>query len=143
MKQHMNSQVESNLDMFAESCDEVKKRLVKMCREVEEAVANRADEVFVNMFRDYMEVISGNKVKGQMMEKGEWQMRAEVAKLIESRNKANVEADEADEREKYEAMKASKMIDYDEDLAQLPQAKSTIHDEGFASTVTSLSGADP
>jgi len=100
MKQHMNSQVESNIDMFAESCDEVKKHLVKMCREVEEAMANKADEVFVNMSRDYIEVISGNKVEGQITEEWERQMRAEVANLIESRSKADADADEADEREK-------------------------------------------
>ena len=111
----MNSQVESNLDMFAESCDEVKKRLMNMCRGVEEAMANKSDEVFVNMSRDYMEVISGDKVEGQMTEKWERQTRAEVAKLIESRNKADAEADEADAREENRSMNPSEMAD-DEDM---------------------------
>jgi hypothetical protein len=34
MKEHMISHVSSNLDMFAESCEEVKKRLIDMCGQV-------------------------------------------------------------------------------------------------------------
>jgi len=41
--------------MFGESCDEVKKLLIKMCRNVQEQMANKTDEVFVKMSRDYTE----------------------------------------------------------------------------------------
>jgi hypothetical protein len=34
MKEHMVSHVDANLNMFAESCDEVKQRLTSMCDQV-------------------------------------------------------------------------------------------------------------
>ena len=67
-------------------------------------MANKTDEVYMNMSRDYLEVISGNKVEGKMMQKWERQMRAEVAKIISDREAANLEADEAEEKAKLETL---------------------------------------
>ncbi len=47
--------------MFLESTQEVKNRLTKMCREIEESMSNKADEVFLSMRSDYMTVITGVK----------------------------------------------------------------------------------
>lgn len=58
-------------------------------------MANKADEVFMSMQRDYMEVISGNKVNGQQMPKWERALRAEIGKIIEDSEKASEAADSA------------------------------------------------
>src|SRR5579859_7924188 len=85
MKSHMGNYVDEHRNtMFAESCDEVKQRLIAMCKQVEEFMSAKADEIFLAMQRDYMEVISGTALpKGQMMPKWERNMRAAVAKAIE------------------------------------------------------------
>ncbi len=89
MSDHVNS---ARSSMFAESCDEVKNRLIAMCENVERTMAAKADEVFLSMQRDYMEVISGTALpQGQMMPKWERKMRAEVAKVIEDREKVTLE----------------------------------------------------
>jgi len=89
MKGQLEEGVASNLDMFAESCTEVKQRLTKMCKEVNEAMSVKAEEVFTNMSRDYTQVISGRDAQGQMMPKQERLMRAEVAKAFEELELAN------------------------------------------------------
>lgn len=99
MKHHMSDHVDSHKgEMFRESCDEVRTRLNRMVREVEEAMANKTDEVFICMSRDYTEIISGKKSSGEVMPKAERQMRAEVARRIQEREQANAEVDEAEEK---------------------------------------------
>lgn len=85
MKAHMTFHVDSRRsDMFKESCDEVKNRLTHMCRQVEEIMANKADEVFVLMRRDYCTVFNGAQVpQGQIMPKLERQVRAAITDAIE------------------------------------------------------------
>lgn len=59
-----------------------------MCRQVEEVIANKTDEVFMLMRRDYITVVNGTKVpQGHIMPKFERQMRSEIAKAIEKREK--------------------------------------------------------
>jgi len=48
----MTDHVDSHLDMFAESCDQVKKKLEKICVEVKNAIADKSEEVFSKMSRD-------------------------------------------------------------------------------------------
>lgn len=95
MKGFMANHVETTRDsMFAESCNDVKKLLLKMCKEVEAHMAAKADEVFLNMQRDYIQVITGATLpEGQMMQKWERQMRSDVAKLLEGFGKDVVNAD--------------------------------------------------
>jgi len=70
--------------MFTRSTEEVKARLVTMCRSVEERMANKAEEVWSAMNRDYTQVVSGKQLpEGQLMPKWERQLRSEVAKVIE------------------------------------------------------------
>ena len=83
MKGHMEGGVASNLDMFADSCNQVKQRLTVMCKDVNDAMSVKAEEVFINMSRDYTQVISGTSVQGDIMPKQERLMRAEIAKAFE------------------------------------------------------------
>jgi hypothetical protein len=87
MKDYMSTHVNDiRADMFSESCNEVKRLLVAMCNQVEQTMTSRTDEVFMQMQRDYMEVVSGTQLpEGQMMPKWERKMRADVAKVIEDR----------------------------------------------------------
>jgi hypothetical protein len=61
---------------------------------VAKLMASKADEVFVNMSRDYTEVVSGSRVEGQMMPKWERLMKAEIAESIEENDREDTEADE-------------------------------------------------
>lgn len=97
MKTYMAEHIENNLDMFGESCGQVKSRLEDMCKTVKRSMADKAEEIFAKMTRDYLQVVSGSQVQGQVMPKLERQMRAEVAQEIENGNKviavANPEAE--------------------------------------------------
>ena len=93
MKTHMASHIDSTKsEMFTESCDEVKDRLLAMCTSVEQTMANRADEVFIKMQRDYIEVVSGSALpQGVTMPRWERKMRSDVAELIEGRGKVSID----------------------------------------------------
>lgn len=102
----MNEYVDEHRNtMFTESCDGVKQRLIAMCKQVEDFMSAKADEIFLAMQRDYMEVISGTALpKGQMMPKWERNMRAAVAKAIEEQGARESEAvPKSDEQPKEEA----------------------------------------
>ncbi|KAF8866379.1 hypothetical protein BDZ45DRAFT_639507 [Acephala macrosclerotiorum] len=113
MKAHMASHVNTaRTSMFTESCNEVKERLIDMCQTVEHIMAARADEVFLCMQRDYMEVISGTALpQGQTMPKWERKMRAEVAKVIEDREKEAL----------LETESGAKAVDYAPDAEKQPE----------------------
>ena len=98
MKHYMTNHIETQrAEMFRESCDEVRTRLNAMAREVEELMANKADEVFLHMSRDYTEIVVGKKTTGEVMPKAERHMRAEVAELIQDREEANIKVEQAHE----------------------------------------------
>lgn len=90
MKHHMTSHVDTQRTaMFHRSTQEVKGRLVTMCRSVEERMANKADEVWSAMNRDYTQVVSGKQLpQGQQMPKWERLLRGEIGQIIEDRAKA-------------------------------------------------------
>ncbi len=93
MKAHMSEHVNTVRDsMFSESCEEVKKLLLAMCKNVQQSMSENTDEVFIRIERDYLEVISGSKLpQGQMMPKSERKMRSEVAQIIADREKITLE----------------------------------------------------
>jgi hypothetical protein len=101
MKDYMSNHVNDvRTDMFGESCNEVRRLLVAMCNQVEQTMTFRTDEVFMQMQRDYMEVVSGTQLpEGQMMPKWERKMRADVAKVIEDRETEPEEVAKASEEE--------------------------------------------
>lgn len=58
-------------------------------------MANKSEEVFVRMSRDYTEIVAGKKSFGQIMPKWERQMRSDIARAIEEREKQNLKAFES------------------------------------------------
>jgi len=97
MKSHMASHVDSSRsEMFRESCDEVRNRLLNMCKQVEQSMGLQTDEIFMKMQRDYTEVVSGTQLpQGQMMPKQERKMRSDVAEIIEDFERESAEAQAA------------------------------------------------
>ncbi|PVH88572.1 hypothetical protein DL98DRAFT_580964 [Cadophora sp. DSE1049] len=90
MKAHMSQHVDNiRGSMFAESCDEVKGLLLKMCKQVSTQMSEHTDGIFVRIERDYLEVISGTQLPGQTMPK--CQMRSDVARVIADRAQAVIE----------------------------------------------------
>ncbi|TGO46555.1 hypothetical protein BCON_0318g00050 [Botryotinia convoluta] len=92
MKDHMRAYIDQTRNsMFKESCDEVKKSLDKMCRRVEESMNNKTDEVYLLMRRDYLQVLNGAQVGGEVMPKWERHMRLQVARALETYEKDEAE----------------------------------------------------
>ncbi len=87
MKNHMATHVEScRSTVFAESCEEVKTRLIQMCRAVEKSMSRKARAVYQLISRDCQIVLNRKllpAVKKQMA--AENHVKAEVAKLIQER----------------------------------------------------------
>ena len=86
MKAAMTGHVDrARNSMFTQSTENVRKQLNKMLQAAEEAMSNRADEVFVTMRRDYRSILGGQNVpQGEVMPKWAKEMRKEVMKLIDS-----------------------------------------------------------
>ncbi|KAF7899405.1 hypothetical protein EAE99_012326 [Botrytis elliptica] len=92
MKDHMRDSIDQKRNsMFKESCDEVKRSLDKMCRRVEESMNNKTDEVYLLMCRDYLQVLNGAQVGGEVMPKWERHMRLQVARALETYEKDEAE----------------------------------------------------
>ncbi|KAF2834718.1 hypothetical protein M501DRAFT_963774 [Patellaria atrata CBS 101060] len=90
MKEHMINHVgHYRHQMFRAAVDGVRKELVQMCRTVEEHLANSADRVFMDMRRDYLQVIGGAHLpEGEEMPKWERNLRADVGKVIQRGNES-------------------------------------------------------
>ena len=90
MKAHMNGHVEEERHtMFEQSTEEVKERLTALVRSVEEAMLNKADEVFMQIRRDYLAVLGGTEAPtGEFMPKWQRTMRQEVMEVIGGCEKA-------------------------------------------------------
>ena len=70
--------------MFRYATEAVKERLTQMCRAVEEQMSNKADEVFLQMRRDYMTTIGGTQLsQGGLMSKAERTMRKDVLSILD------------------------------------------------------------
>jgi hypothetical protein len=102
MQSHMASHVDTaRSEMFQESCDDVRNRLLDMCKQVEEGMSLQTDEIFMRMQRDYTEVVSGTQLpQGQMMPRQERKMRSDVSQTIEDFEKELAEAQLAAEAAK-------------------------------------------
>jgi hypothetical protein len=94
MQSYMASHVDTvRSKMFQESCDEVRKRLLNMCEQVEEAMSLQTDEIFMRMQRDYTEVVSGTQLpQGHMMPRQERKMKFDIAQTIEDFEKDSAAA---------------------------------------------------
>ena len=85
MKDAMASHVDQERHtMFRYATEAVKQRLTQMCRAVEEQMSNKADEVFLQMRRDYMTTIGGAQLsQGDLMSKAERTMRKDVLSILD------------------------------------------------------------
>lgn len=85
MKSHMAGHVDRERHtMFTASAEAVKLELANMCREVDDLMASRTDEVYMLLRRDYMTVIGGAQLPhGAVMPKWERDMRRSVAQLVQ------------------------------------------------------------
>ncbi|MCJ1479498.1 hypothetical protein MMC13_008184 [Lambiella insularis] len=89
MKAAMYAHVdEQRHTMFSNSTNEVWQKLKALMLEVEEILANKADEVFVAMRRDYTSVLGGDDLpQGELMPKWQRAMRRDVRNVINSAEK--------------------------------------------------------
>ena len=89
MKGHMHEHVDQvRHTMFLQSTEEVRNRLKLMLRQIEELMANKADEVFMQMSRDYRSVLGGGDiVQEETMPKWQRSMRKDIKAVIESAEK--------------------------------------------------------
>lgn len=83
MKGHMTTFVQQqSQNMFPAATKTVEQHLVKMCRTLEEEMANKADEIFGLMRADYMRVLGGVQVSHEVMPKFERTMKQQVNGLL-------------------------------------------------------------
>ncbi len=85
MKAYMYDHVEAHrTTMFQESVDEVKRQLEDMVKDVEETLADRTDEVFIQIKRDYRSVLGGEDVpQGEVLTRVQRLVRKEMKKTID------------------------------------------------------------
>ncbi|KAH9867685.1 hypothetical protein IAQ61_008279 [Plenodomus lingam] len=82
MKEHMMNHVERERHhMFHDATKTVERHLDQMCKALQESMEAKADEIFVQMNRDYMQALAGREINGSMMLQG----REERAARKESR----------------------------------------------------------
>jgi len=95
MKEHMAAEVdEHRKEMFLESTKDVKTHLTEMCRQVEEHMLDKADEVSMLMSCDYILVITcGHVPEGYEMPTPEKEMRSEIARIIREREESTENED--------------------------------------------------
>ncbi|KAI9745714.1 MAG: hypothetical protein M1818_001250 [Claussenomyces sp. TS43310] len=133
MKQYLNNHIDSaKQTMFHDSTLEVKRRLTQMCRSVEEAMSNKADEVFLMMRRDYVMAITGSNLPlGQQLPKWQRAVMAEVSQIIDE-----MESDQAAKPE--DERRAGD--DSDRTIVQEPVVKRSASPNPFAEQDISLGG---
>ncbi|KAJ4289692.1 hypothetical protein N0V90_011021 [Kalmusia sp. IMI 367209] len=79
MKNHMATFVpQQSAKMFLAATETVEQALLQMCRELEEKMANKVDEIFSLMRTDYTRVLGGAQATQDVMSKPEQYLRAEV-----------------------------------------------------------------
>ena len=85
MKAHMHEHVETHQGtMYKASADEVRKQLQAMVKDAEETLADKTDEVFIQIKRDYRTVLGGEDVpQGEVIPRVQRLVRKEIKKTIE------------------------------------------------------------
>jgi hypothetical protein len=104
MKTAMGEFVGQNRQIiFQKATDAVKQELNKMCRHIEQHMADKADEIYLSMRKDYMQLMGGVEVApGQTMSREARLMRSDIKPLLlgvdeQFRPYANGEIAEAEE----------------------------------------------
>ena len=85
MKSYMAEHVEqSRHTMFQDSANEVKRQLATLAHDVEETLADKTDEVFIQIKRDYRSVLGGGEVsQGEVLPRVQRQVRREIKRTID------------------------------------------------------------
>jgi hypothetical protein len=92
MKVHMTNHVTAQKDnMFQRATQVVRNMIMDLTKDVEEHMANRTDQVFVGMRRDYLQVLSNVRVDDVTMPKWERSLRSTIKEIIQQ-NEENFEA---------------------------------------------------
>ncbi|KAJ4378700.1 hypothetical protein N0V86_005571 [Didymella sp. IMI 355093] len=88
MKAHMAAYVErARHSMFNEATLTVKRRLDHMCKRLQEEMEERADEIYIKMKADYMQVFGGVQVNTDaVVSREERAMRADIMALLRAVN---------------------------------------------------------
>jgi hypothetical protein len=92
MKVHMTNHVTAQKDnMFQRATQVVRNMIMDLTKDVEEHMANRTDQVFGGMRRDYLQVLSNVRVDDVTMPKWERSLRSTIEDIIQQ-NEENFEA---------------------------------------------------
>jgi hypothetical protein len=84
MKTHMTNHVTAQKDnMFQRATQVVRSMIMDLIKDVEEHMANRTDQVFVGMRRDYLQVLGNVRVDDVTMPKWERSLRSTVEDIIQ------------------------------------------------------------
>ncbi|KAL8705913.1 MAG: hypothetical protein Q9225_007998, partial [Loekoesia sp. 1 TL-2023] len=85
MKAYMTDHVEqARQTMFHESANEIKRQLGALVHDVEETLADKTDEVFIQIKRDYRSVLGGGEVsQGEVIPRVQRQVRKEIKRIID------------------------------------------------------------
>jgi hypothetical protein len=84
MKTHMTNHVTAQKDnMFQRATQVVRNMIMDLIKDVEEHMANRTDQVFVGMRRDYLQVLSNVRVDDVTMPKWERSLRSTIEDIIQ------------------------------------------------------------
>ncbi|KAL8998150.1 MAG: hypothetical protein Q9188_006160 [Gyalolechia gomerana] len=85
MKAYMDDHVEhARYTMFQKSADEVKRQLAVLVHDVEETMADRTDEVFMQVKRDYRSVLGGGEVsQGEVLPRIQRVVRRDIKRTID------------------------------------------------------------
>src|SRR4051794_21974775 len=79
----MDFVLQNRHSMFHESTQHVRTQLNQMCRQLEEYMANRADDIFVSMRRDYMSLLGGAQMNSDaVIPKSERVMQAQIKEIL-------------------------------------------------------------
>jgi hypothetical protein len=89
MKVHMNNHITAQKDvMFQRATQAVRNMVTELVKAVEEHMADRTDQVFVGMRRDYLQVLSNVRVDDVAMPKWERSLRSKVEEIIQQSEEA-------------------------------------------------------
>lgn len=85
MKSSMKERIrQASQSMFRESANEVKRQLTDLVHEVEETRADKIDEVFIQIQRDYRSVLGGSDAsQGEVIPRVQGQVRKEIKQTID------------------------------------------------------------
>jgi hypothetical protein len=139
MKGHMAAFIErTRHSMFNEATLTVKRHLDHMCRQLQEVMEKRADEIYVKMKADYMRVLGGVQVNpDSVVSRDERAMRAEIVALLRAVDdrfdpiSMGILPEVAEEDDKDAAREAGAVED-DDDSVAFESAHESVHEGSTA-----------